>query len=69
LRIEKKLRQNLLLLLALNALIYQSLLAQPNFSKKNNLGLSLGISNYHNTEANIAAGRDRVLEFAINYLN
>jgi len=65
----RKLSQTLLLCVVLNVLIYQSISAQLNFSKKNNLGLSLGISNYHNTEANIAAGTDKVLEFAIDYLN
>ena len=46
----KKLTHKLLLCLVLNILICMSTFAQTNLSKKNHLGLSFGISNYHNKD-------------------
>lgn len=46
----KKVIQKTLLCLTINLLLYQSIFAQQNISKKNHLGLSIGISNYHSKD-------------------
>ena len=46
----KKVIQKSLLCLTINLLLYQSIFAQQDVSKKNRLGLSIGISNYHSKD-------------------